>query len=126
MFEETGTCHGKKEEEDVCLCPLEGIVEVISRKWALQIIGVIGNHGKLRFSEIMGRLSKISPKALTDRLKELETKGLVKREVFAEIPPRVEYSLTQDGLELRKLIIPLMKWSSSKGNTEKQNVRSNQ
>jgi len=114
MLEETNMCHSKEEEEDVCLCPLEGIAEVISRKWALQIIGVIGNHGKLRFNEIMERLSKISPKALTDRLKELETMGLVKREMFAEIPPRVEYSLTKDGLELRKLIIPLMKWASSR------------
>src|SRR3990170_5863245 len=110
MRKESSKCHTREEEEDVCLCPLEGIVEVISRKWALQIIGVIGNHGKLRFNEIMERLSKISPKALTDRLRELETTGLVRREVFAEIPPRVEYSLTGDGLELRKLIIPLMKW----------------
>lgn len=114
MLKETDTCHANEEKENVCLCPLEGVVEVISRKWALQIIGVIGNHGKLRFNEIMKRLNKISPKALTDRLKELETMGLVKREMFAEIPPRVEYSLTKDGLELRKLIIPLMKWASSR------------
>jgi len=118
MRKESCKCHTKEEEEDVCLCPLEGIIEVISRKWALQIIGVIGNHEKLRFNEIMERLNKISPKALTDRLKELETRGLVKREAFAQIPPRVEYSLTEDGLELRKLIIPLMKWVSSRGNTE--------
>lgn len=118
MRKESSACHTWEEEEDVCLCPLEGIVEVISRKWALQIIGVIGNQGKLRFNEIMEGLSKISPKALTDRLKELETTGLVKREVFAEIPPRVEYSLTQDGLELRKLVIPLMRWASSRRSAE--------
>lgn len=112
MRKETNVCH--VEGEDICLCPLEGIVEIVSRKWALQIIGVIGNHGKLRFNEIMERLNKISPKSLTDRLKQLETMGLVKREIFAEIPPRVEYSLTRDGLELRKLIIPLMKWASSR------------
>lgn len=69
----------------------------------------------------MERLGKISPKALTDRLKELETIGLVKREVFAEIPPRVEYSLTRDGFELRKLIIPLMEWANSRRDIEKQN-----
>jgi DNA-binding HxlR family transcriptional regulator len=118
MREESNVCRVEGEREDICLCPLEGIVEVISRKWALQIIGVIGNHGKLRFNEIMEKLSKISPKALTDRLRELEATGLVKREIFAEIPPRVEYSLTRDGLELRKLIIPLMKWASLRGNTE--------
>lgn len=112
MNKETNNC--RSEGEDVCLCPLEGIVAVISKKWALQIIAEIGNHGKLRFNEIIASLGKISPKALTDRLKELETAGLLKREAFAEIPPRVEYALTNDGLELRKLIIPIMKWASSR------------
>jgi DNA-binding HxlR family transcriptional regulator len=112
MHKETNKCH--VEGEDICLCPLEGIVSVISKKWALQIIAEIGNHKKLRFNKIMESLGKISPKSLTDRLKELETTGLIKREVFAEIPPRVEYSLTQDGLELRRLIIPIMKWASSR------------
>jgi len=118
MLEETNMCHSREEKEDVCLCPLEGIVEAISKKWALQIIGVIGNHEKLRFNKIMEKLNKISPKALTDRLKELEATGLVKREIFAEIPPRVEYSLTRDGLELQKLVIPLLKWASSRQNIE--------
>ena len=112
MHEETNRCSIKGE--DVCLCPLEGIVSVISKKWALQIIAEIGNHQKLRFNKIMDNLGKISPKSLTDRLKELETAGLITREVFAEIPPRVEYSLTQDGLELRRLIMPIMKWASSR------------
>ena len=112
MHKETNKC--RAEGEDVCLCPLEGIIAVISKKWALQIIAEIGNHGKLRFNEIMESLGKISPKSLTDRLKELETSGLIKREMFAEIPPRVEYSLTQDGTDLRKLIIPIMKWASSR------------
>lgn len=120
MREESNGCHAEGVREVVCLCPLEGVVEIISKKWALQIIGVVGNHGKLRFNKIMERLDKISPKALTDRLRELETAGLIKREVFAEIPPRVEYSLTQDGLELRELIIPLMKWVSSQESTEKR------
>ena len=112
MHNETNKCNA--EGESVCLCPLEGIITIISKKWALQIIAEIGNHEKLRFGEIMQNLGKISPKALTDRLKELEASGLVKREVFAEIPPRVEYTLTQDGLELRRLIIPLMNWARSR------------
>jgi DNA-binding HxlR family transcriptional regulator len=101
------------------LCPLEGIIEIISRKWAPQIIAVIGNNQKLRFSEILEKLGRISPKTLSDRLKELEGAGLIKREVFAEIPPRVEYALTKDGVELRNVLIPLMKWASSK-NIQKQ------
>ena len=62
----------------------------------------------------MKNLNGISPKTLTDRLKELKNSGLINREIFAEIPPRVEYSLTQDGIELRDLMIPLMEWASKK------------
>lgn len=64
----------------------------------------------------MRELPGISPKALTDRLRELEKTGLIKREMFPEIPPRVEYSLTDDGLDLRNLIKPLMEWAASKRN----------
>ncbi len=56
----------------------------------------------------------ISPKTLTDRQKEQERAGLLKREFFAEIPPRVEYSLTQDGIEVRDAMLPLMEWAYKK------------
>jgi len=105
----------RQESKDVCLCPLEGIIDVISKKWALLTIAVVGNNQTLRFNEIMKNLEGISPKTLTDVLKQLETSGLVKREAFAEIPPRVEYSLTKDGVELRNAIKPLMEWSSARG-----------
>jgi DNA-binding HxlR family transcriptional regulator len=57
---------------------------------------------------------------LSDTLKELQTEGIIKRESFAEIPPRVEYSLTQDGVELRKSIIPLLKWAATRTNVKKK------
>ncbi|GBE18937.1 putative HTH-type transcriptional regulator YybR [archaeon BMS3Abin16] len=106
------TCEG--EGSEVCLCPLEGIMEIISKKWSIHIIGVIGNHKRLRYNKIMEKLEGISPKSLSDRLKDLEAAGLVKREAFAEIPPRVEYTLTRDGEELRDAIIPLMNWVNSR------------
>jgi len=102
----------QQESKDVCLCPLEGIIDVISKKWALLTIAVIGNNHKLRFNEIMKNLEGINPKTLATILKQLETLSLIKRKAFAEIPPRVEYSLTQDGTELRNAIKPLMKWAS--------------
>jgi len=105
----------QQESKDVCLCPLEGIIDVISKKWALLTIAVIGNNQKLRFNEIMKNLEGISPKTLADILKQLEATGLIKREAFAEIPPRVEYSLTKDGVELRKAIKPLLEWASIRG-----------
>jgi len=101
------------------LCPLKGIIDVISKKWALLIINTIGNHGKLRFNKIMENLQGINPKTLSDTLKDLQTEGLITRESFAEIPPRVEYSLTNDGIELRKSIIPLLEWTANRGTTDK-------
>ncbi|TQD23597.1 helix-turn-helix domain-containing protein [Methanolobus vulcani] len=103
-----------KGGEEICLCPLDGVINVISKKWALMIISIIGNHKKIRFNEIMDNLGDISPKTLADRLKELEKFGLIEREAFAEIPPRVEYSLTKDGIEVRDAMIPLMEWAFKK------------
>jgi len=104
----------KRGDKKICLCPVEGIINVISKKWALLIIGTIGNNERIRFNRIMEELGEISSKTLADRLKELEKAGLIKREVFAEIPPRVEYSLTQDGIEVRDSMIPLIEWASKK------------
>ena len=98
--------------DDICLCSIEGIMGILSKKWALLIISAIGNNQKLRYSELEKKLGEISPKTLADRLKELENASLIKRESFAEIPPRVEYSLTKEGADLRKAIMPLMRWVS--------------
>jgi DNA-binding HxlR family transcriptional regulator len=101
-------------EDDICLCSIEGIMGILSKKWALLIISAIGNNQKLRYSELEKKLGEISPKTLSDRLKEMESASLIKRESFAEIPPRVEYSLTKEGVELRNAITPLIKWASSR------------
>jgi len=106
--------------EHICFCPLEGVIDVISKKWALLIVNALGNHGKLRFNNLMDELGGVSPKTLSDTLKELQAQGLIKRESFAEIPPRVEYSLTQDGVELRKSIVPLLKWAAARENVNKE------
>jgi DNA-binding HxlR family transcriptional regulator len=103
-----------KENDVVCLCPLEGIIDVISKKWALLIINAIGNYGNLRFNKLMDELKGISPKTLADTLKQLQDEGLLKRESFAEIPPRVEYSLTSDGKGLREAIIPILRWAATR------------
>lgn len=102
-----------------CTCPVEGIIDIASKKWSLLIIGLLGNYGKLRHSDLKAKLIGISPKSLSDRLKELERAGLLKREAFPEVPLRVEYSLTKDGEELRKVVQPLLEWSSRKMSTGK-------
>jgi DNA-binding HxlR family transcriptional regulator len=106
--------------EQPCICPLKGIIDLISKKWALLIINTLGNYGKLRFNKLMETLNGISPKTLSDTLKDLQAEGLIKRESFAEIPPRVEYSLTKDGVELRKSIIPLLEWTANRNSLNKE------
>ena len=100
-------------------CPFKGVIEVITRKWTCQIIAMLGNYQALRYSEIMKELEGISPRTLAYRLKELESAGLILRKSFNEIPPRVEYSLTKDGMELRELMKPMMKWATSRANAKK-------
>jgi DNA-binding HxlR family transcriptional regulator len=113
-----------EKSDHICFCPLEGVIDVISKKWALLIVNAIGNNGRLRFNGLIKELDGVSPKTLSDTLKELQAEDLIKRESFAEIPPRVEYSLTEDGVELRKSIIPLLKWAAGRSVMNKKRCAS--
>jgi DNA-binding HxlR family transcriptional regulator len=106
----------KNSSNAICLCPLDGVIDTIGKKWGLLIINEIGNHGKLRYNELMSELKGISPSTLASMLKELEKEKLIEKEMFREIPPRVEYSLSIRGRELREAILPLIKWATKKGN----------
>jgi DNA-binding HxlR family transcriptional regulator len=106
--------------EHLQACPVRGIIDVISKKWAFLIINALGNHGRLRFNSLMTQLEGISPKTLSDTLKTLKKEKLVKKEAFNEIPPRVEYSLTDNGKELRKAISPLIQWAAKRSKTENE------
>ena len=106
----------EKDNNRICLCPLEGIITTISKKWAILLISILGHHERLRFNDIMATLEGISPKSLTDLLKELRRTGLIHRESFSETPPRVEYSLTEDGKQLCEAIIPLVRWAEKRDN----------
>jgi DNA-binding HxlR family transcriptional regulator len=103
-----------KRKKLIYYCPLTGLIDVISRKWALLTIAAIGNHGSLRYNGLLKELEGISPKTLADTLKALHNAGLIKRRSFNEIPPRVEYSLPEDGAKLREAILPLLKWAASR------------
>lgn len=98
------------------MCPLEGIITTISKKWAILIISLLGTHGNARFRDLMENLGGISPKTLADQLKDLQKEGLVHREPFSEIPPRVEYSLTEDGKQLCEAMVPLLRWAERRDN----------
>ena len=88
-----------KSQQLVLFCPLQGAIDVISKKWALLIINEIGNHKRIRFSELRSELKEITTKSLSTTLEGLKSNDLIIRETFNEIPPRVEYSLTRDYLE---------------------------
>ena len=87
-------------------------------KWNMLILRELnGDKSKKRFNTLIAALKPISSRTLSKRLKELEKAGLVKREKFDEIPPRVEYSLTSSGLEIIKCFKPLSKWAEKFGDT---------
>ncbi|MEE9600800.1 MAG: helix-turn-helix domain-containing protein [Thermoplasmata archaeon] len=104
-------CVIREGAREYCIYPLDRLMTVLGKKWTLFVIAVLGNIERMRFNEIHSELRFVSSRTLTDRLKELETLGLVRREAFAEIPPRVEYRLTQRGQEMRRVLIPLLSWA---------------
>jgi DNA-binding HxlR family transcriptional regulator len=106
----------EKDSNLICLCPPGGIITTISKKWAILIISILGYHDRLRFKDLMSTFEGISPKSLTDLLKELQNAGLIQREAFSEIPPRVEYFLTDDGKQLCEAILPLIQWAEKRDN----------
>jgi len=94
------------------LCSIEFVLEIISKKWTMETIEKIGRHKKIRYNILQSELGSISPSTLSSVLKSLEDIGLISRKAHNEIPPKVEYSLTEKGIEFCELICPLIIWAS--------------
>ncbi|UII56150.1 helix-turn-helix transcriptional regulator [Cytobacillus spongiae] len=92
-------------------CPVEGTVDVIGGKWKSVIIYHLLD-GKKRFNELKKLNNGITQRMLTLQLRELETDGIVHREVYPVVPPKVEYSLTEFGQSLEPLILMMREWGS--------------
>ena len=105
-------------KEELPECPVATTVQLIGNKWKLLIIRNMIYNGKQRFGEFLKSIPAISKKVLTDNLRALEEDGLVEREVFAEVPPRVEYSLTPLGKSLKHVLDAMLEW----GMNYKQNL----
>ncbi|WP_394660325.1 winged helix-turn-helix transcriptional regulator [uncultured Chryseobacterium sp.] len=99
----------KKNELMQYSCPLGKAMSALGSKWKPIIVLVIKDR-KLRFGELAVRINVISRKVLTDQLREMQNDGLVIREEFRELPPRVEYSLTEKGLALLPILYLLEEW----------------
>ncbi len=93
-----------------CLCPVQGIIDVVSKKWAICIIDHLSRKPSFRYNEIKTHIGSISPKTLSETLKTLEHEGLITRHVTPETPPRVDYALTTKGSELQAALRPLLQW----------------
>jgi DNA-binding HxlR family transcriptional regulator len=93
-------------------CPVRNVLDRIGDKWSMLILLVLNGEGVLRFNEIHKFIATISQKMLSTTLKSLEADGLVHRKVFPEIPPRVEYGLTERGRSIIPHLNGLMEWAN--------------
>jgi DNA-binding HxlR family transcriptional regulator len=97
--------------EHAYTCGLEAALDVIGGKWKVLILWQL--HPDLRrFGELKRLVVGISEKMLIQQLREMEEDGIVRRQAYSEIPPRVEYSLTEFGVSLREALVPLCGWGS--------------
>lgn len=91
-------------------CPIRHVLDRFGDKWSILIVELLSHKGKMRFSEISTAIGDISQKMLTVTLRSLEADGLISRQFYPEIPPRVEYELTKLGESLIPPITNLLHW----------------
>ena len=103
LADETATAATTCEDNDSLVCPVARTASIVSGKWTLLIIRDL-TTGTKRFSELERSLVGISPKTLSERLSALEGEGILQRKTYAEVPPKVEYSLTEKGQALFVII----------------------
>ncbi|MFF2081413.1 winged helix-turn-helix transcriptional regulator [Kitasatospora sp. NPDC058162] len=104
------------------ICGIDAALDVVSGKWKGLILWELATHGVRRFAELRRALPGVSEKMLTQHLREMEEDGLVHREVYAEVPPRVEYSLTEHGRTLDQALRPLGAWGAERVRREGSQV----
>lgn len=104
------------------ICGIDAALDVVSGKWKGLILWELATHGVRRFAELRRALPGVSEKMLTQHLREMEEDGLVHREVYAEVPPRVEYSLTEHGRTLDQALRPLGAWGAERVRREGSRV----
>ncbi|QAT42992.1 winged helix-turn-helix transcriptional regulator [Aminipila luticellarii] len=99
-----------RQDEDL-LCPIRYIMSIFSGKWKLPIVCMLSGDTPLRYSTIKRRLGDITNVMLSQSLKDLEAAGIVHREQFNEVPPRVEYTLTEKGISVLPALEKLGEWA---------------
>lgn len=102
-------CEGDRDD-----CPIKDVLYRVGDKWSMLTVIMLSDHGTLRFNELHQLIDTISQRMLTVTLKTLETDGLVARKMYAQIPPKVEYSLTELGRSLVPPLMTLYNWANEK------------
>ena len=122
VIETTRTAGPRPAPEEAC--PIGGVVEILFSRWTTPILWTLNEYGRQRFVELERRITAISPKVLTQRLRQLERDGMLRREYFAEVPPRVEYEVTPLGQSLAPLFAHLTEWAGQNlGDVERARER---
>jgi DNA-binding HxlR family transcriptional regulator len=106
-----GSARGTEQHcADLDGCPLEATLQVIGGKWKAVILYYLMHEGTHRFAELRRKIAGISERMLTQQLRELEADDVVRRQVYAEVPPKVEYSLTDYGQTLAPVTRAMCDW----------------
>lgn len=106
----------KKKEKTgsiIEICPVRNVIARFGNKWALLTILIIGEQGVVRFSELSRLIPDVSSRVLSSTLRTLEADGFITRKVYAVVPPKVEYRLTDLGKSLLPLIMQLTEWAQT-------------
>jgi DNA-binding HxlR family transcriptional regulator len=96
------------------ICGIDAAMDVVSGKWKSLILWELNNYGVRRFGELKRGLVSVSEKMLIQHLREMEEDGLIHREVYRQVPPKVEYSLTEHGRTLNEALGPLGAWGTER------------
>ena len=110
-----------KLEKDI-RCPLEYGLDVFGGKWKSRVICVLAEKGTLRYSTIRKEMANVTDAVLASTLKELISDGIVSRQQFDEIPPRVEYCLTEKGVSVVPILQTICKWSGAYHKEDNENT----
>jgi len=103
----------KKEELLFPTCPVRQILSKISDKWSMLVLIILESNGTMRFNSLQKAIPDISQKVLTSTLRNLENDGYIIRTIYPEVPPRVEYSLTERALTLLPHLNGLIDWANN-------------
>ena len=95
------------------VCEMEVTLKMLGGKWKPLILDCLIRHGPQRFSSLRRQMPRVSQRALTNQLRELEAGGLIWRTIYAEVPPRVEYGVTEKGRSLEQILELMCQWGES-------------